>query len=68
MENPETRRKRYLFGISGSLLFVYLGWWLYYSSHTQTLLPPNVVEIIGIVAMAFFGIATIIGIKKYFSE
>lgn len=64
----EIRKKRLVFGIIGSMLFVYLGWYLFSSSGTQELLPDNVVKIIGVVAMVFFGAAAIIGLKKYFSD
>lgn len=68
MNSPETeiRKKRLLFGISGSLLFVFLGWYLFSSSEEQRLMPENIVEIIGVVAMVFFGCAALIGLKKYF--
>ena len=61
-------KRRLLFGIVGSLLFIYLGWYLFYSAEKQQLLPPNVVEVIGIVAMIFFGCAVLIGLKKYLSN
>ena len=63
----ELYKRRLLFGIIGSLLFVYLGWYLFYGAEKQQLLPANVVEIIGIVAMVFFGCAALIGLKKYLS-
>lgn len=69
MDSQETqiRKKRLLFGIVGSLLFVFLGWWLFASAEKQNLIPVNILEIIGIAAMVFFGCAALIGIKKYFS-
>jgi hypothetical protein len=68
--NPDddNYKKRLLFGIIGSLLFVYLGWYLFYGAEKQHLLPPDVVEVIGIVAMIFFGCAVVIGLKKYLSD
>ena len=66
--DEEIRKKRLVFGIIGSLLFVYLGWYLYSSAERQQILPANVVEAIGVVAMVFFGAAAIIGFNKYFSE
>jgi drug/metabolite transporter (DMT)-like permease len=67
MENRENeiRRKRLVFGIVGSLLFIFLGWYLYSAADKQTLMPSNILEIIGIVAMVFFGCAALIGLKKY---
>jgi len=62
----EIRKKRLLFGIIGSAGFIYLGWYLFSTSEKQRLLPGNIVEIIGIVAMIFFGCAILIGLKKYF--
>jgi len=61
-------KKRLLFGIIGSLLFLYLGWYLFYSADKQHLMPPDVMEVIGIVAMIFFGCAALIGLKKYLSN
>lgn len=61
-------KKRLIFGIIGSLLFVYLGWYLFHSAEKQQLMPANVMEIIGIVAMLFFGGAALIGLKKYLSQ
>lgn len=70
MRDPQKEiiKKRLLFGIIGSLLFVYLGWYLFSTSEKQRMLPGDVVEIIGIVAMVFFGIAALIGIKKFLSQ
>lgn len=70
MENPQNEiiKKRLLFGIVGSLLFVYLGWYLFSTSEKQRLLPGNIVEILGIVSMVFFGVAALIGIKKFLSK
>ncbi|HLA56097.1 MAG TPA: hypothetical protein VK623_08350 [Flavobacterium sp.] len=68
MDNREIVKKRLLFGIVGSLLFVYLGWYLVSTGGKQDLLPQDIVEIIGIVAMVFFGCAALIGLKKYFSN
>jgi ABC-type antimicrobial peptide transport system permease subunit len=67
MENRENeiRRTRLVFGIVGSLLFIFLGWYLYSAADKQTLMPSNILEIIGIVAMVFFGCAALIGLKKY---
>jgi hypothetical protein len=64
----DLNKKRLLFGIIGSLLFVYLGWYLFNSAEKQQLLPTNVTEIIGIVSMIFFGGAALIGLKKYLSD
>jgi hypothetical protein len=63
-QETEIRKKRLLFGIIGSLAFVFLGWYLFSFSEKQELLPANIVRIIGIVAMIFFGCAALIGIKK----
>ena len=70
MANPQKEiiKKRLLFGIIGSLLFVFLGWYLFSSAEEQRMLPENVVEILGIVAMIFFGVAALIGIKKILSR
>ena len=70
MNNPESeiRKKRLLFGITGSLLFVFLGWYLFSRAEEQRLMPCNIVEIIGIVAMVFFGCAALIGLKKLLSN
>ena len=64
-DDDDIARKRLLFGIIGSLLLVYLGWYLYYSAEKQQLLSTNVMEAIGIVAMIFFGCAALIGLAKY---
>jgi len=61
-------KKRLLFGIIGSLLFVYLGWYLYFIAEKQLLLPPELMKIIGIVAMIFFAGAALIGLIKYLSD
>jgi hypothetical protein len=68
MTPEETRKKRLLFGTIGSILFVYLGWYLFSASEKQQLLPGNVIEIIGIAAMVFFGCTALIGLKKYLSK
>ena len=61
-------KRRLLFGIIGSLLLVYLGWYLFYSAEKQQLISADVMEVIGIIAMIFFGCAALIGLKKYFSD
>lgn len=66
--DDDLEKKRLLFGIIGSLLLVYLGWYLFYSAEKQRLLPSTVMEVIGIVAMIFFGGAALIGLKKYLSN
>jgi len=69
MENPEDKeRTRLLMAIIASLLLVFLGWYLFACSTHQHLLPPQAMKLIGIVAMAFFGGAAIVGMKKYFSK
>lgn len=68
MDNHDIIKKRLVFGIAGSLLFVYLGWYIFTTAGKQQLLPQNIVEIIGVVAMVFFAAAALIGIKKYFSK
>jgi hypothetical protein len=67
-QETEIRKKRLLFGIIGSLAFVFLGWYLFSSSEKQRLLPGNILAIIGIVAMIFFGCAALIGIKKFLDK
>jgi hypothetical protein len=69
MENPEdNERTRLLMAIIASLLLVFLGWYLFACSDHQHLFPPRAMKLIGIVAMAFFGGAAIIGLTKYFSK
>jgi hypothetical protein len=67
-QEPEIRKKRLLFGIFGSLAFVYLGWYLVSAAEKQRLMPSSIVEGIGIVAMVFFGCAALIGIKKFLDK
>jgi quinol-cytochrome oxidoreductase complex cytochrome b subunit len=70
MQNPQKDviKTRLLFGIGGSFLFIFLGAWLFYKSENQNILDPDILEIVGILAIVFFAVTAIIGIKKYFSE
>jgi hypothetical protein len=68
MDRQTIYRKRLLFGIAGSLLFVFLGWYLFDTHDEQRALSPDIVKIIGIASMVFFGFAALIGIKKYLTK
>lgn len=66
--DDELEKKRLIYSIIGSLLLVYLGWYLFYIAEKQLLLPPDMMEVIGIIAMIFFGCAALIALKKYLSN
>lgn len=60
-------KARLIYAIVGSSLFIYLGWYLFSTAEKQRAIPANIVEIIGIAAIVFFGITALIAIKKYFT-
>ncbi len=73
IEIPLSKNKL-LLGIGGSILFVVLGMWLFtnansFQNHSISLLRnPQIVKVIGIVGMLFFGATGILGFKKLFDK
>lgn len=72
IEIPLSKTKL-LFGISGSILFVALGIWLFthandFQRSLQLLRNPTIIKGVGIASILFFGAICIYGIKKMFDK
>ena len=63
------KKSSLLFGIGISALFVMLGFYLYFEkSVQQDVSNPSLIKIIGVICIVFFGIMTLLGIKKLFTS
>ncbi len=73
IEIPLSKNKLFL-GIGGSILFVFLGVWLFSNADSfqensfRLLRNPMIVKGVGIVGILFFGAIGIFGIKKLFDK
>jgi len=57
-----------LFSLAISIFFVILGYYLCFVKPEPTDINPNIPKIIGMVCMVFFGILTIVSLKKLVSK
>ena len=68
IEIPLSKTKL-LFGVSGSILFVVLGYYLLTTiADQQTRTNPTIVKAIGIAGISFFGATGVYGIKQIFDK
>lgn len=57
-----------LFSLAVSIFFVFLGYYLYFEKPEPTDIDPAIPKIVGVVCMLFFGILTLVSLKKLVSK